>query len=683
MSFLTPLFFIGVAALAAPILVHLVRRTRARRVQFPALVFVRQVPQRTIRRRTLQNVLLLLLRCLAILLIVIAFTRPFFSGGSAAKQTTGAGATVILVDNSLSMRREPLFAEAQKRAEALVDESRNDEQLALLSFDKRYAVVNRFITDKTRMRFAIRSLTAGWDGTDYEQALRGAESLLSEVETSGPKRIVMISDFQVPGWNQASAIFKLANTTQLTTIDVAGNDPVSNVAITNVEARGVVFGQKYLDNLAVHISNFGDTPRDHVQVDFQINEQTVEKRDISLNSRDSRVIEFTGFNLNEGANRCTIDVVAGDFVPDNRFYFTLRRETPAKALIVESASRGRSDSLHLQSALTTNEDLPFTFTLKSTGSVDPTSVPEYALVVLNDAGPISSALADALAKFVEAGGEMIVSTGPRTEAGSFNGSLQRIVPATLREAVQTKAGESVAITNVKFDHPIFEVFQESGRLAAAHVIGYFRSEPSVAASVLARFEDGSPALVEARAGKGRVMLFTSSLGPSWNDLPLTPLYLPFIHQMVRYAGAREENSWYGLGQTFTVRKEGAGQPPAVDTPAGTRLSENRLTPDGDLLVTAREPGFYRLRYSSQPGFTAVDMDGAEGDFTKLNFAEFIAGVTGGAGSAEGSDASRNLSNEEVEGRQRVWWSLLFVALLLLLTESVLARRTKMVKMIGK
>ena len=74
MSFLTPLFFLGVAALAAPILVHLVRRTRARRVQFPALVFVRQVPQRTIRRRTLQNLLLLLLRCLAILLIVIAFT---------------------------------------------------------------------------------------------------------------------------------------------------------------------------------------------------------------------------------------------------------------------------------------------------------------------------------------------------------------------------------------------------------------------------------------------------------------------------------------------------------------------------------------------------------------------------------------------------------------------------------
>src|ERR687894_1726341 len=99
MSFLNPLFLLGLAAVAVPVLVHLVRRTRARRVEFPALVFVRQVPQRTIRRRTLHNLLLLLLRCLAVLLIVIAFTRPFFSGGKGARDNTAAGATVILIDN--------------------------------------------------------------------------------------------------------------------------------------------------------------------------------------------------------------------------------------------------------------------------------------------------------------------------------------------------------------------------------------------------------------------------------------------------------------------------------------------------------------------------------------------------------------------------------------------------------
>jgi hypothetical protein len=298
MWFLNPLFWLGIAAVAAPILVHLVRRTRARKIEFPALIFVRQVPQRTIRRRTLRNLVLLLLRCLAILLIVLAFTRPFFTSRSAAKENDSAGATVILIDSSLSMRREQLFAAALQRAESIIDE-RHDERLALMTFGNRHEVTSRFTADKTGLRSRLKSLNAGWEGTDYEQALRGAESLFSELKVGGPKRIVLISDFQATGWNQAHATLKLGNDIQLMTIDVGGNNPPPNVAVTNVDAHGVVFGQKYLQNLAVQVSNFSDTPRDPLAIDFQINDQTVEKREISLNARDVKMVEFTGFNLAE------------------------------------------------------------------------------------------------------------------------------------------------------------------------------------------------------------------------------------------------------------------------------------------------------------------------------------------------------------------------------------------------
>ncbi len=682
MWFLNPLFWLGIAAVAAPILVHLVRRTRARKIEFPALIFVRQVPQRTIRRRTLRNLLLLLLRCLIVLLIVLAFTRPFFTSRSAAKESDSAGATLILIDSSLSMRREQLFAAALQRAESMIDEARNDERLALMTFGNRYEVMNRFTADKTKLRSVLKSLNAGWEGTDYEQALRGAKSLFSELKMGGRKRIALISDFQATGWNQANATFKLDSDIQLMTIDVGGNNPPPNVAVTNVDAHGLVFGQKYLENLSVQVSNFSDQPRDRLAIDFQINDQTVEKRELSLNAREVKVVEFTAFNLSEGANRCAIEIAAGDFAPDNKFSFTIRREVPAKALIIESASRGRSDSFYLQSALGLNEELPFSFTLKTAGAVDPAGISEYALVILNDSGSLSSALSESITRFVDAGGQLIISTGPHTDADGFNGSLHSVTPATLRDAVQPKAGESVAITDVKFDHPIFEVFRESGRLAAARVFGYFRSEPRPNATVLAHYEDGSAALIEANAGKGRVLLFTSSLGPSWNDLPLTPLYLPFLHQMVRYAGSRDERSWYALGQTFRVAKEPRGGPPAVDSPSGTRLTENRLTPDGDLLVTGRQPGFYRLRYSARPDFAAVDLDGAEGDFTKLDFAAFMTGVTGGSGNSDGSETDRRFSNEEIEARQKVWWPLLFVALLLLITESLLAHRIRIAKTVG-
>lgn len=680
MSFLTPLFWLGVAALAAPILVHLVRRTRARRVEFPALVFVRQVPQRTIRRRTLHNLLLLLLRSLAILLIVLAFTRPFFSGRGAARESESAGATVILIDASLSMRREDLFAEAQRRAEATIDDSRNEDQLALVSFGRRYELINRFTTDKTKIRAALKGLSAGWEGTDYEQSLRGAEALFSELQASGQKRIVLISDFQAAGWSQANATFKLSSDVQLQTIDVGGSNPPPNVAVTNVEAHGVIFGQKYADNVAVRVSNFSDTPRDNLLIDFQINDQTVSKRAINLGARVTKLVEFTGFNLADGSSRGTIEIAASDFAPDNRFYFTLRREVPAQALIIEGASRGRSESLYLQSALTTNEDLPFTFILKTAGAVNPAGVLDQSLVILNDAGSLSPALSDSLTKFVEAGGSLIIATGPGTNADSFNRSLERIAPATLSDSVQAK--ETVAITDVKFDHPIFSVFREGSRLASARVGGYFRSEPRGNATVLARYDDGSPMLIESSVGRGRVLLYTSTFGASWNDLPLTPIYLPFVHQMVRYAGEREKTSWYALGQTFTVPKERQALPPAVDSPTGARLTGNNLTPNGDLLVTAHEPGFYRLRYATRPDFAAVDIEGTEGDFTKLNFKEFVTGVTGGSGNLKTNEANLRSTNEEIEARQRVWWPLLFVALLLLVTESLLARRTKVARMVG-
>src|ERR687886_1133556 len=367
MSFLNPFFLLGLAALAVPVLVHLVRRTRARRVEFPALVFVRQVPQRTIRRRTLRDLLLLALRCLALLLVVFAFTRPFFSRAGAGREREGTRSTVILLDSSLSMRHADHFAEAKRRAAALIDEAAADDRLALVSFGERYEVIGGFTADKNALRAALGALGAGYEATDYEQALRGAESLFAESKAVGAKRVLLISDFQAAGWDQARATFKLGPGVRLGLIDVGG-DAERNVAVTNVEARGAVYGQKYADKLAVHLSNFGDEERGRLALDFQINDQTVEKREISLAPREQKVVEFTGFNLAEGPNRCVVRLRAEDFAPDNDFYFTLRREAPAKALIIDGAGRG--DSFYLQSALAAGAEPPFTFDVEGAGAGD-------------------------------------------------------------------------------------------------------------------------------------------------------------------------------------------------------------------------------------------------------------------------------------------------------------------------
>ena len=87
----------------------------------------------------------------------------------------------------------------------------------------------------------------------------------------------MISDFQASGWTPASATFKLGNNTQLTTLTLAETIHL-RTSRSQTSRRVASSSAKYLDNLVVHVSNFSDTPKDQIQVDFQINEQTVEKR---------------------------------------------------------------------------------------------------------------------------------------------------------------------------------------------------------------------------------------------------------------------------------------------------------------------------------------------------------------------------------------------------------------------
>src|ERR1041385_9300293 len=77
MAFLAPLFFVGLAALAIPVLIHLTQREKKMVQQFPSLMFVRRIPYQTVRRRKLRDLALLCVRLAALLLIIGAFARPF------------------------------------------------------------------------------------------------------------------------------------------------------------------------------------------------------------------------------------------------------------------------------------------------------------------------------------------------------------------------------------------------------------------------------------------------------------------------------------------------------------------------------------------------------------------------------------------------------------------------------
>jgi hypothetical protein len=138
MSFVNPLFWIGGLAVAVPILLHLIKREHARKIEFPTLMFLRRISKRTIRYQKLRHLLLLLLRVLAFLLIVFAFMRPYREKAQAVAAVGRiTNAHVLVIDNSLSMGYQDRWDRAKRAAAEIVRQSGPDDKFAVLEFSDR------------------------------------------------------------------------------------------------------------------------------------------------------------------------------------------------------------------------------------------------------------------------------------------------------------------------------------------------------------------------------------------------------------------------------------------------------------------------------------------------------------------------------------------------------------------
>ena len=677
MAFLNPIFLLGAIAAGLPVLVHLVRRTRAPRIQFPSLMFLRKIEQKTIRRRKLRNLLLLLLRCASLLLLAFAFSWPFFTGSSPVSASGDHTSTVILVDGSYSMRYGEVFNRARQSAHNMINDAASDEQLAVVLFSRNYQVLMPLKADRAEAATAVSQMQPGLDSTDYLQAIQAADAILKDAGR-GQHRIYLISDFQDAGWNRAAPPVKLAPDVKLFPVDVS--DPkAANVAVSGVVADPVVYAQKYTGKAVARISNFGSEDSD-TPIEFKLNDLPVERKPLKLAAGGTQNVEFTGFNVPEGSNRATVEITGDSFTLDNRFFFAIRRDNQTRVLAIETAARGRSESFFLQQSLAAGENNQHALTVKTAGSVNPTELDPYRVVIVNDASGVSEGLASGLKSFVERGGGLILAAGKHTDAGDFNRLLGSIAPAQLGEVVQSRG--YALMSQVKTDHPIFGAFARSGRLTSTRVYGYHRATAKEGALTIAALDDGSPIVVEGSAGRGKVLLVTTTLDTAWNDLPLTPMFLPLVRQMLEYLGGREAASSYTIGQAFTTPADKDGSSPAVDSPGGKRVDDARKNSSGEQSLDASEIGFYRLRYRDRDEFVAVNLDTRESDLTKLNVDELVASISPTPGDANAQPAqSSRLTAEEKEARQRLWLPLLLTALALFVGEAVIARRIRIPKLI--
>ena len=669
MTFLTPLFLLALAALAVPVLIHLTQRERTAVVEFPSLMFLRKIPYESVKRRRIRDWLLLALRAAALALIVAAFARPFMRGSELAASGGGAREVVVLLDRSYSMGAGDMWARAQQGARTALGTAGSLDRVSLVLFSSTAELVLRSSADVSRVVAEIDRAQPSAGATRYAPALKLASSLLAE--SSLPrKETILVSDFQRAGW-QPDEAFRLPAGSVFT--PVAIEPPAqANLSITPLSLQRVASENQERVAVTAGVSNRGADAATRVKVDLELDGRVVQSNTVDVAAGSSASTTFAPVVFTGGAMRVATRIPADGLAVDNAFHAVVTPPQVLPVMLVGAGTRGDSD-LYLTRALSIGERPRFQVTAHGAESLTPESLARTRVVILQDV-PIGDAIAARLKTFVEAGGGLIVALGPRAALPAADW-----LPVTLQGIEDRTRGAAAKLSGFDYGHAVFEPFRapRSGDFSSARVYGYRVLTARPGAATLARFDGGTPALVEATVGRGRVLVLATTLDLFWNDLALKPVYLPFVHQLARQASSyAEQPGWTTVGQAVDVSTGGTAS--VLLSPSGQRVTP----PAGSSAMEVTEAGFYEVRDAreGQPlRVIASNVDLSESDLARVDPGEVSVAVTGQPGSGGSNGGPVVVPDTVQEQAQRIWWYLLFAGILILIAESWLARRLSPVR----
>ncbi len=667
MTFLTPLFLLALGAIAVPVLIHLTHRERKTVVPFPSLMFLRKVPYESVRRRRIRDWWLLALRAAALALIVLAFARPFVRGSELAAAAGGARELVVLLDRSYSMAAGESWTRAQAAAREALQGVGGADRVSLVLFSSTAELVLRSSADVSRVLGEIDAARPGAGGTRYAPAIQVAAAVLAESPLPR-KEVLLVSDFQRAGWQPDEAL-RLPASSVLTPVPVEPGS-ARNLSATAISLQRIAADGQERVAVTAGVVNRGAERVEGVRVALEIEGRVVQSNQVTVEAASSASTTFTPVAITRGAMRVTTRLPEDGLAIDNAFHALVAPPAAIPVMVVGPGGRGGAD-LYLLRALGIGDRPRFTATTHQVDALTAEALAGTRVVILQDV-PIGDSAASRLRTFVEGGGGLVMAAGARA---AWPGPSEWL-PVTLTGMEDRTRGAAAKLSGFDYGHVVFEPFRapRSGDFSSTRVYGHRVMTAAPGAVTLARFDGGTPALVEAARGRGRVLVWATSLDLSLTDLPLKPVYLPFVHQLVRHAaGYREEPGWHTVGQAIDLAA-GGHDAAVVLTPSG----ERRTPVEGSSAIELTEPGFYEVRDPAREGeplrVVASNVDLAEADLQRVDPAEVALAVTGRPEGA-GPDGTPVLVPDPVqEQAQRVWWYLLFAGILLLVAEGWVARR---------
>lgn len=674
MTFLAPLFLLGAAAIVGPILLHLIRRSTKEKTAFSSLMFLQPTPPRVTRRSRLENLWLLLLRCLVIVLLALGFGRPFFQKVSDAPPAAAARKrTVVLVDTSASMKRGDLWKHALERVEHYARLATPTDDVALVAFARDVQPLMTFDEwQKTSIEqrvptFLQKAQTERpeWGATNFGAALLHAAELLDAGrEVSNASEIVVISDLQEGmkldglqgfGWPKGIRV----------TLDPLESNQIDNASVQWLSESHSA--NEAESDLRVRVQSAAMARNERYQLQWAP-APPVPALDVYVPAGQSRVTKVSA----PPANAQKL-VLAGDAVDfDNSLYIV--PPEPARLGVLFLGNDVAADT---QGALyylgrsfpDSRQQVVELIPRPPDPAPSAYDLQRAHLLVLGEG--LTDATISVARQFAESGRMVLYPVS----SAAVGPALARMLNAPTVAIEETRASSHALLGSIDFTHPLFSAFADP-RFSDFTKIRFWKHRVlqnlPENAKVLARFDDRSPALVQAPIGKGSVLLLSTTWRPVDGQLALSSKFVPLLQAILELSsGMTARPTQYFVGDTVTLPSGPTAY--RVQSPEG-KSTEVQL---GGTFSDTGRPGVYTV----SPGDWrfVVNLAPEESRLTPIEPGRLAAlGVPlQRTDRFDAKDIAQNpaaVQAAELESQQKVWRWLLLGALLVLLIETLIAAK---------
>jgi hypothetical protein len=271
-------------AISIPIIIHLLNRQRFKVVTWAAMRFLLAAQKKNSRRMRLEQILLLALRCLVVLLLVLALASVtpwaeamwrWFAPNGASALAAGSQRThkILVLDSSFSMGLKNEGGDCFERARALAaqivrESSGGDGFSVVLMASPPRRIVPEPSEDARKVIAEIENLRLTHGNGDLAATLNTVESLVRASPGKYPAReVYFLTDLQQSTWiarqpaTLSATLQKIKERAQTIFIDV-GRDGVGNVAVTNLILDDSMASTGRETPIVATLTNYGDTRSD-------------------------------------------------------------------------------------------------------------------------------------------------------------------------------------------------------------------------------------------------------------------------------------------------------------------------------------------------------------------------------------------------------------------------------------